>query len=85
MENLESQLVKINAYVPLQESLGLRAELSAASSGQVVAQCIFDHWNTMSGDPIDVGDGVGRLVQNIRKRKGLLEVVPDLSNFYDEL
>jgi len=37
------------------------------------------------GDPFDKASKSGQLVEKIRKRKGLKEVIPALDNFIDKL
>eukprot|EP00178_Gracilaria_changii_P004636 TRINITY_DN1753_c0_g1_i3.p1 TRINITY_DN1753_c0_g1~~TRINITY_DN1753_c0_g1_i3.p1 ORF type:complete len:842 (+),score=150.81 TRINITY_DN1753_c0_g1_i3:303-2828(+) len=78
-------MFNVKAYLPVQESFGFTADLRSATSGQAFPQCVFDHWEVMSGNPLDASDTVGSLVKEIRKRKGLKEVVPDIGNFYDKL
>lgn len=78
-------MFNVKAYLPVQESFGFTSDLRAATSGQAFPQCVFDHWSVMAGNPLDPSDMVGTLVKDIRIRKGLKEVVPDLGNFYDKL
>jgi elongation factor 2 len=46
---------------------------------------IFDHWQTIESDPFDPLTRSGKLVDEIRKRKGLKIGVPPLENFLDKL
>lgn len=78
-------LFNVKAYLPVQESFGFTADLRSATSGQAFPQCVFDHWATMSSDPLEPGTVVADLVKSIRKRKGLKEHVPDVGNYYDKL
>ena len=78
-------MFNVKAYLPVAESFGFTADLRSATSGTAFPQCVFDHWSTMSGDPLDSSDMVGGIVKDIRKRKGLKEAVPDLGNFFDRL
>mmetsp|Transcript_15298 Transcript_15298/g.31014 ORF Transcript_15298/g.31014 Transcript_15298/m.31014 type:complete len:363 (+) Transcript_15298:131-1219(+) len=78
-------LMEIKAYLPVSESFGFTTALRAATSGQAFPQCSFDHWEKMSGDPLEKGGKMEDLVKNIRKRKNLKEDIPDLYNFYDKL
>jgi len=78
-------LVMIKAYLPVAESFGFTQALRAATSGRAFPQCVFDHWEEMGGDPTDPKTKAGETCTGIRKRKGLKEVIPDLSNFIDKL
>ncbi|TVU29915.1 hypothetical protein EJB05_21507 [Eragrostis curvula] len=48
-------------------------------------QCVFDHWDMMSSDPLEAGSQAAQLVLDIRKRKGLKEQMTPLSEFEDKL
>merc|ERR1712159_936206 len=79
-------IYNLNAYLPVLESFGFVADLRAATSGQAFPQCVFDHYQLMSGDALDPSDKLGELVQSIRKRKNLSSVeVPGLERYYDKL
>merc|ERR1712054_2178 len=78
-------IYNLNAYLPVLESFGFVADLRAATSGQAFPQCVFDHWELMTGDALDGADKLGELVQSIRKRKNLSSVeVPGLERYYDK-
>lgn len=55
------------------------------TSGRAFPQCVFDHWDLISGDPFDATSKAGQLVEAIRKRKGLKPGIPELENFIDKL
>ena len=78
-------LVNMKAYLPVGESFGFTQALRAATSGRAFPQCVFDHWEEMSGNPLEVGSKANELVESIRKRKGLKAGVPPLENFVDKL
>merc|ERR1711990_340209 len=78
-------LVNMKAHLPVGESFGLTQALRAATSGRAFPQCVFDHWEEMSGDPLEVGSKANDIVEGIRKRKGLKPGVPGLDNFIDKL
>jgi len=46
---------------------------------------VFDHWKTMTGDPLDQKDKAYQVVMDIRKRKGMTQEIPPLDRFYDKL
>merc|ERR1719210_572717 len=78
-------LVNMKAFRPVAESFGFTQALRAATSGRAFPQCVFDHWEEMSGDPLEAGSKSNELVESIRKRKGLKPGVPALENFIDKL
>ncbi|KAK4787490.1 hypothetical protein SAY86_011323 [Trapa natans] len=78
-------LYNIKAYLPVVESFGFSSTLRAATSGQAFPQCVFDHWDMMSADPLEAGSQASQLVADIRKRKGLKEQMTPLSEFEDKL
>jgi elongation factor 2 len=78
-------LVQMKAYLPVGESFGFTQALRAATSGRAFPQCSFDHWERMSGDPLEEGSKAAAVVVAIRKRKGLKDGVPTLDNFIDKL
>merc|ERR1719236_57097 len=48
-------LVQVKAHLPVAESFGFVAALRQQTSGQAFPQCVFDHWDTMQGNAMDVG------------------------------
>ncbi|BAE59741.1 unnamed protein product [Aspergillus oryzae RIB40] len=76
----------IKAYLPVNESFGFTGDLRAATGGQAFPQSVFDHWAVLpGGSPLDVTTKPGQVVTEMRKRKGLKEVVPGYENYYDKL
>merc|ERR1719353_828151 len=78
-------LVNMKSHLPVAESFGFTQALRAATSGRAFPQCVFDHWEEMSGNPLEAGSKANDLVESIRKRKGLKAGVPALENFIDKL
>ncbi|KAG2310022.1 hypothetical protein Bca52824_021579 [Brassica carinata] len=85
MQRPGTPLYNIKAYLPVVESFGFSAQLRAATSGQAFPQCVFDHWEMMSSDPLEAGSQASTLVADIRKRKGMKEQMTPLSDFEDKL
>ncbi|GFZ12639.1 ribosomal protein S5/Elongation factor G/III/V family protein [Actinidia rufa] len=85
MQRPGTPLYNIKAYLPVVESFGFSSTLRAATSGQAFPQCVFDHWEMMSSDPLEAGSQASTLVADIRKRKGLKEQMTPLSEFEDKL
>ncbi|KIJ27211.1 hypothetical protein M422DRAFT_71718 [Sphaerobolus stellatus SS14] len=75
----------VKAYLPINESFGLTADLRASTGGQAFPQSVFDHWELMAGTPIEKGSKLEALVQGIRTRKGLKPEIPHLDTYYDKL
>jgi len=67
------------------ESFGFTADLRASTSGQAFPQCVFDHWQTLNGDPYEKGSKAEEIVMKTRKRKGLPDEIPPLDRFLDKL
>lgn len=75
----------IKAYMPVNESFGFNGALRGDTRGQAFPQLIFDHWQLLPGDPLDATSKAGEIVLDIRKRKGLAEMIPALENYLDKL
>jgi len=75
----------VKAYLPVNASFGFTADLRSQTSGQAFPQCVFDHWQVVNGDPLEVGSKPYEIMMETRKRKGLKESLPDLTNFLDKL
>jgi elongation factor 2 len=78
-------IYNIKAYLPVMESFGFTGTLRAATSGQAFPQCVFDHWDMLNSDPLNPDSQSGKLVKDIRKRKGSKENVPPLNEYEDKL
>jgi len=79
-------LFNVKAYLPVNESFGFTADLRSHTGGQAFPQCVFDHWQVLTGgSPIDASTKSGQIVQEMRKRKGIKAEVPDVNNYYDKL
>ncbi|XP_078484877.1 translation elongation factor 2-like [Ciona intestinalis] len=83
--NPGTPILTVNAYLPVNESFGFTADLRSNTGGQAFPQCVFDHWQVFTGDPLDAGSKPYAVVKTTRKRKGLNEEVPGLEKFYDKL
>jgi hypothetical protein len=66
-------MITVKAYLPVNESFGFSTDLRAGTAGQAFPQCVFDHWQLMSGSPLEPGNKVYDIIRNVRKRKGLVE------------
>ncbi|GKG62042.1 elongation factor 2, partial [Tanacetum coccineum] len=71
---------------PVVESFGFSSALRDSTNGTAaIPQCVFDHWDMMSSDPLDADSEAGALVAIIREKKGLKKQLPQLSDFVDKL
>jgi len=84
-ETVEGGLLHIKGHLPVNESFGFTAAMRKATHGKAFPQCVFDHWETMKDDPLDITTKSGEIVLATRKRKGLKEFVVEVSNFEDKM
>ena len=75
----------VKAHLPVNESFGFTADLRQGTGGQAFPQCVFDHWQVLTGDPYEAGNKTRTVMDDTRKRKGLKEGVPDLDQYLDKL
>jgi len=75
----------IKAYLPVNESFGFTPDLRQNTGGQAFPQCMFDHWQIMQGDPLDLTSKVGQIVQVTRSRKGLAQEPFALDKYLDKM
>lgn len=78
-------MTAIRAYLPVNQSFGFTKELRSNTGGKAFPQCSFDHWATMSGDPLTEGSKVSEIVLETRTRKGLEAAIPPLDRYLDKL
>lgn len=78
-------LFTVKAHLPVNESFGFTGELRQATGGQAFPQMVFDHWSSLSSDPLDPTTKAGEIVTAARKRHGMKEEVPGWQEYYDKL
>eukprot|EP00518_Triparma_eleuthera_P004582 CAMPEP_0182458272 /NCGR_PEP_ID=MMETSP1319-20130603/3650_1 /TAXON_ID=172717 /ORGANISM="Bolidomonas pacifica, Strain RCC208" /LENGTH=866 /DNA_ID=CAMNT_0024656927 /DNA_START=1 /DNA_END=2601 /DNA_ORIENTATION=+ len=78
-------MMQLKAYLPVMESFGFTADLRSNTGGKAFPQCVFDHWQLVSGDPLEEGNKCHEIVTGIRTRKGLAQEIPPLERFRDRL
>jgi elongation factor 2 len=78
-------IYNMKAYLPVVESFGFTADLRGATGGQAFPQCVFDHWQVMSGPANEAGTKAYEIAKEVRVRKGLKETPPDLDDYLDKL
>lgn len=59
--------------------------MSATTGGQAIPQCMFDHWEAVSGSPFEDGSKTTLIIAQARERKGLKPGLPPLENYIDKL
>ena len=77
-------MYNVKAFLPVAESFGFTSFLRQNTGGQAFPQMVFHHWETMNGDPW-ADEKVMAIVLDARKRKGIKEMIPPLSEFEDKL
>lgn len=75
----------LQAHLPVNESFGFNEDLRGATHGQAFPQMVFDHWEIMSGNPVDPNDKSGDVVHGIRVRKGMQPNVQPAEYYIDKL
>eukprot|EP00056_Hartaetosiga_gracilis_P006226 m.94387 g.94387 ORF g.94387 m.94387 type:complete len:841 (+) comp12413_c0_seq1:127-2649(+) len=78
-------MYSVKAYLPVMESFGFDSNLRAATGGQAFPQCIFDHWQVMTQDPLDPESLTGKIVTKSRTRKGLSPEPFPLDKYLDKM
>jgi len=77
-------IYNVKAHLPVGESFGFTADLRQQTGGQAFPQCVFDHWEVVTGDPFTDAKTMA-IVEGVRKRKSLALEVPPMDRFYDKL
>jgi elongation factor 2 len=80
-QRVGTPLFNIKAYLPVNESFGFTADLRSNTAGQAFPQMVFDHWQVLQGgSPLDNTTMPGKIVAEMRKRKGIKIDVPGVEN-----
>jgi elongation factor 2 len=75
----------VRATLPVAESFGINGQLRTETGGAANPQLTFDSWALLPDDPLARTGKVADLVRSIRKRKGMREDIPPLTEFADKL
>jgi len=78
-------LCKVSAFLPVLESFGFTQLLRQNTSGTAFPQMIFSHWQEVNGNPLEEGSQANGICNDIRKRKGMKEELPEFGDYYDKL
>jgi len=85
-EGMAGGVSNMKAFLPVAESFGFSQALAEATGGAAFSQLMFDHWQLLDGgDFRNPEDRLGKIIQNIRTRKGLVAEVPPLDRYLDKL
>jgi hypothetical protein len=80
-QRVGTPLFNVKAYLPVNESFGFTADLRSNTAGQAFPQMVFDHWQILQGgSPLDNTTMPGKIVAEMRKRKGIKIDVPGVEN-----
>ncbi|KAH8054858.1 hypothetical protein JL720_14381 [Aureococcus anophagefferens] len=75
-------MVQMKAHMPVMESFGFNADVRAARRG---VPRWSSHWQVLAGDPTDPETKPGKVITDVRARKGLAPEIPPLDRFLDRL
>ncbi len=78
-------LVIMKSFLPVSESFGFTAYLREKTGGKAFPNCVFDHWEHLTGDPLDEEDKLHKTIKDIRKRKHLSDTFPTVKKYEDKL
>lgn len=85
-EGLAGGVANMKAWLPVAESFGFSQALAEATSGAAFSQLQFDHWQLCdTGDFKDPETKLGKVINGIRVRKGLVPELPPLDRYLDKL
>lgn len=75
----------IKGFLPVMESFGFCSYIREMTSGQAFPQMSFSHYEVVPGLYSDINTPCGKIVRDVRKRKGLPDKLPQLENYIDKL
>merc|ERR1712000_387098 len=85
-DDMSGGVANMRCMLPVSESFGFSQALAEATSGNAFSQLQFDHWQLMDGgDFRDPETKLGKVINNIRVRKGLVAELPPLDRYLDKL
>jgi elongation factor 2 len=75
----------VKAFLPVSESFGFNELLRSQTAGKAFPNCVFSHWQVLTGDFKEPGSKIFECIKAIRIRKGLKEGIPALEEFHEKL
>lgn len=84
-EQYENSMTIVQAYLPVSSSFGFDQELKTETQGRGLPSFKFDHWEALPGSCFNPESKAGKVIAEIRARKGLDPKLPELSAYHDKL
>jgi elongation factor 2 len=85
-DSMAGGVANMKAWLPVAESFGFSQALAEATSGAAFSQLQFDHWQQLDGGEFnDPESRLGKIIAQIRTRKGLAAELPPLDRYLDKL
>lgn len=85
-DSMAGGVANMKAWLPVAESFGFSQGLAEATSGAAFSQLQFDHWQQLDGGEFnDPESRLGKIIAQIRTRKGLAAELPPLDRYLDKL
>jgi elongation factor 2 len=84
-DRIGTPLTQIKAFLPVAESFGFTGALRANTGGQAFPQMRFSHYQEVNGDCNNEESTAGKLILEIRKRKGMKQELPAYGDYYDRV
>jgi elongation factor 2 len=85
-DDMTGGVANMRCMLPVAESFGFSQALAEATSGNAFSQLQFDHWQLLDGgDFKDPESRLGKVINQIRVRKGLTPELPPLDRYLDKM
>jgi len=84
-EDFSEHMASVKAHLPVRTSFGVVGELRGATHGYAFPQLSLSHWGPVSGDVMEEDSESRQVWVDIRKRKGMKDTFPLLSDYNDRL
>ena len=65
--------------------VGFNELLRSQTAGKAFPNCVFSHWQVLSGDIRETNSKIADCIKGIRIRKGLKEPIPPLDEYHEKL
>lgn len=83
--SLDQSMTRVEAYLPVKDSLGLTGELRGATSGKVNVSLMTAGWQGVGSDPLEPGTPANLLVLQLRSSKKMSPAIPRAVDLVDRL
>lgn len=78
-------LLNFTAFLPVLESFTFTPKLREATSGQAFPQMIFSHYEQIPGNSLVEGTQANDIIMEVRKRKGMKNVMPEIGQYHERV